>query len=42
MIFVVFLYIIAISTIRKNSAEDYKAGFYPQARTIEYDTTLTE
>lgn len=40
--FVVLLYIAAISTIRRMSAEDRYAGFYPQARTIEYDTTLTE
>ena len=42
MIFVVFLYVMAIRTIKKNSAEDYRAGFYPQARTIEYDTHLTD
>lgn len=40
--FVVLLYIAAISTIRKMSAEDREAGFYPEARVIEYDTTLTE
>lgn len=40
--FVVLLYIAAISTIRKMSAEDRHAGFYPEARHIEYDTTLTE
>lgn len=40
--FVVLLYIAAISTIKKMSAEDREAGFYPEARVIEYDTTLTE
>jgi RsiW-degrading membrane proteinase PrsW (M82 family) len=42
LIFVVLLYIAAITTIRKMSAADREAGFYPKARTIEYDTTLTE
>lgn len=36
LIFVVVLYIAAIVTIKKLSASDYRAGFYPQARTIEY------
>ncbi len=40
--FVVVLYIAAISTIKKLSREDREAGFYPEARVIEYDTTLTE
>ena len=40
--FVVLLYIAAIMTIRKMSAADRDAGFYPEARVIEYDTTLTE
>ncbi len=40
--FVVLLYIAAIATIRKMSAADRNAGFYPHARTIEYDTTLTD
>ena len=40
--FVVLLYIAAITTIKKMSAADRFAGFYPQARTIEYDATLTE
>ena len=40
--FVVCLYIAAIVTINKLSAADRFAGFYPHARTIEYDSTLTE
>jgi RsiW-degrading membrane proteinase PrsW (M82 family) len=42
LVFVVLLYIAAITTIRKMSAADREAGFYPRARTIEYDTTLTD
>ena len=42
LIFVVLLYIAALTTIRRLSAADYRSGFYPKARTIEYDTTLTE
>lgn len=38
--FVVILYIAAITTIKKLSAEDRNAGFYPQARVIEYDADL--
>lgn len=37
MVFVVLLYIASIATIRKMSREDYRAGFYPQARPINYD-----
>ena len=40
--FVVLLYIAAITTIRKLSKADREAGFYPEARVIEYDTTLTD
>ena len=40
--FVVLLYIAAIATIKKMSAEDRNAGFYPEARVIEYDSTITE
>jgi RsiW-degrading membrane proteinase PrsW (M82 family) len=40
--FVVLLYIAAITTIRKLSAYDRDAGFYPKARVIEYDAELTE
>lgn len=36
MIFVVLLYIAAIGTIRKMSREDYRAGFYPGPRTMDY------
>jgi len=35
--FVVVLYIVSIRTMNKMSKEDYKAGFYPQARVIDYD-----
>ena len=42
LIFVACLYVAAITTIKKLSAADRFAGFYPQARVIEYDTTLTE
>lgn len=40
--FVVLLYIAAITTIKKLSELDKFAGFYPQARVIEYDTDITE
>ena len=40
LIFVVILYIAAISTIRRMSAADYRAGFYPQARTIDYNVDI--
>ena len=36
LIFVVILYIAAIYTIKRLSASDYRAGFYPQARTVDY------
>ena len=40
LIFVVILYIAAISTIKKMSAADYRAGFYPQARSIDYNVDI--
>ena len=40
LIFVVILYIAAISTIKRMSAADYRAGFYPQARVINYDVDI--
>jgi RsiW-degrading membrane proteinase PrsW (M82 family) len=40
LIFVVLLYIIAISTIKKLSAADYRSGFYPEARSISYDLDI--
>lgn len=40
LIFVVILYIAAITTIRKLSAADYRSGFYPQARSIDYDVEV--
>ena len=40
LIFVVILYIAAISTINRMSREDYRAGFYPQARNIDYEVEL--
>lgn len=42
LIFVVLLYIAAISTIKKLSREDREAGFYPEARVIKYDSEVTE
>lgn len=40
LVFVVLLYIAAVSTIKKLSAADYRSGFYPQARVIDYDVDL--
>ena len=40
LVFVVILYIAAISTINRRSREDYRAGFYPQARSIDYEVEL--
>ncbi len=40
LIFVVILYIAAIATIKRMSAADYRAGFYPQARRIDYDVDI--
>ena len=40
LIFVVLLYIAAITTINKLSKADYRAGFYPRARNIEYDLDI--
>lgn len=40
LIFVVILYIAAIATIKRMSAADYRAGFYPQARVINYDVNI--
>ena len=40
LVFVVILYIAAITTIRKLSKADYRSGFYPEARTIEYDLNI--
>lgn len=40
LVFVVILYIAAISTINRMSREDYRAGFYPQARNIDYEVEL--
>ena len=40
--FVVLLYISALRMIKKMSEADRYAGFYPEARVIEYDTSLTE
>lgn len=42
LVFVALLYFAAITTIKRLSAADRLAGFYPQARYIEYDTTLTD
>jgi RsiW-degrading membrane proteinase PrsW (M82 family) len=40
LVFVVILYIAALTTIRKLSQADYRSGFYPSARTIVYDHEL--
>ena len=40
LIFVILLYIAAITTIKRLSAADFEAGFYPHARTIDYDIQL--
>ena len=40
LIFVVILYVSAITTIKKMSAADYRAGFYPHARRIDYDVEI--
>lgn len=40
LVFVVILYIAAITMIRKLSASDYRAGFYPQARPIDYEVEI--
>ena len=40
LVIVVILYIAAISTINRMSREDYRAGFYPQARNIDYEGEL--
>jgi RsiW-degrading membrane proteinase PrsW (M82 family) len=40
LIFVVILYFSAITTIKKMSAADYRAGFYPRARKIDYDVEI--
>ena len=40
LVFVVLLYVAAIMTIRRMSAADYRAGFYPRARTIDYNVDI--
>ena len=40
LVFVVILYVTAIATIKSMSAADYRAGFYPQARVINYDVDI--
>lgn len=40
LIFVVLLYIAAITTIRKLSKADYRSGFYPQARPVDYNVEI--
>jgi RsiW-degrading membrane proteinase PrsW (M82 family) len=40
LVFVVILYIISITNIKKLSKADRSAGFYPEARTIEYNIEL--
>lgn len=40
LVLVVILYVAAISTINRMSREDYRSGFYPQARNIDYEVEL--
>ena len=40
LVLVVLLYIVAIMTIRRMSAADYRSGFYPQAHEINYDVEI--
>ena len=40
LVFVVILYIAAISTINRMSREDYRSGFYPQPRNIDYEVEV--
>ena len=40
LIFVVILYVAAITMIRKLSASDYRAGFDPEARAVDYDVEI--
>lgn len=40
LVFVVVLYIAAISTINRMSREDFREGFYPAARPIDYSVDL--
>ena len=40
LIFVVILYAAAITTIKRMSAADYRAGFYPRARNIDYNVDI--
>ena len=39
-IFVAILYFAAIKTIKRLSASDYRSGFYPAARPIDYDVEI--
>lgn len=39
-IFVILLYAASIITIRKMSQADYRAGFYPAARPVDYDVNI--
>ncbi len=40
LVFVVILYVAAIMTIKRMSAADYRAGFYPRARSIDYNVDI--
>ena len=40
LVFVVILYAAAITMIKKLSASDYRAGFYPEARPIDYNVEI--
>ena len=37
LVLVVIMYVVVIKTINKMSAEDYRSGFYPRARSIDID-----
>lgn len=37
LVLVVIMYVVVIRTINKMSAEDYRSGFYPRARSIDID-----
>ena len=40
LIFVIILYVAAIETIKRMSAADYRSGFYPHARHIDYNVDI--
>ena len=40
LVFVIILYVAAIETIKRMSAADYRSGFYPRARSIDYNVDI--